>query len=442
MSHRVSMLVGVLGLVVGAGGAGAAQDAPLPLTLEDAIARGLEASHRLAEATARREGASAVADQRRAASQPFVSAQAGYTRTNHVDEFGVPLPNNQLRVIYPDIPDNYRTRLDVQWPVATGGRLTALEGAARSEAAALSSEVDAVRADVRLDVARAYWNLVVSMESQRVVEDALLRTGAHLRDVKNQLAAGLVAPSDVLSVEAQESRQRMLGIQAGARVDVAQAELARLVGAPPGTAIRPVSPLVASGSGDDSIEALVNRARESRPERAALLDRIRAAEQRERAASAATRPTIAIGGGVDYGRPNARIFPREGAWRESWDASVNVTWPLFDGGRARADVAEASAAVRAVEARLAEFDAVLAVELRQRISELRASRAAIAAADDAVRAATEARRVVGERFAAGVATSTDVLIAQGAVLQAQFDRTQALADARLAEARLARALGL
>ena len=69
------------------------------------------------------------------------------------------------------------------------------------------------------------------------------------------------------------------------------------------------------------------------------------------------------------------------------------------------------------------------------------SRAAIEAATDAVRSAKEARRVLGDRFAAGVATSTDVLDAQVALLQADLDRTQAIANAHLADARLARALG-
>ena len=91
--------------------------------------------------------------------------------------------------------------------------------------------------------------------------------------------------------------------------------------------------------------------------------------------------------------------------------------------------------------RLADFDAILAVEVRQRRSELESSRAAIEAAGDAVRSATEARRVVGERFTAGESTSTDVLDAQVALLQAELDRTQAIANARLAKARLDRALG-
>ena len=81
------------------------------------------------------------------------------------------------------------------------------------------------------------------------------------------------------------------------------------------------------------------------------------------------------------------------------------------------------------------------LEIRQRVTELESSRAAIEAATDAVRSAAEARRVVGERFRTGVATNTDVLDAQVAVLQAELDRTQAIANARIARASLDRALG-
>src|SRR5439155_1329484 len=162
---------------------------------------------------------------------------------------------------------------------------------------------------------------------------------------------------------------------------------------------------------------------------------------RRQAAAAGQKPTISVAGGFDYARPNPRIFPREAAWNESWDASVNMNWPILDGGRTRAELAGAAATKRAADERLADFDATLAVEVRQRLSELESSRAAIAAADDAVRSAGEARRVVGDRFSAGVATSTDVLDAQVALLQAGLDRAQAIANARLAEARLNRALG-
>ncbi|MEO8257609.1 MAG: TolC family protein [Acidobacteriota bacterium] len=427
-------------LVVGCGMSPASAQPSSGLTVDEAIRRGLESSHRLAEAAARAEMSAAVVDQRRAGQLPQISAQAGYSRTNHVEAFGVLLPDNQLRVIYPDIPDNYRTRLDVQWPIYTGGRLDALERAARAEAAASIDDLAAARSDLRLEIARAYWALVTARESQRVVDESLNRVGAHLQDVRNQLDAGLVPPNDVLTVEAQASRQRLFTIQARTTRENAAADLARLIG-DPGAAIEPAAALDPPPPRPEPFEALLDEARRQRSERAALLKRIAASERRHVAAAAGSKPTIAVAGGLDYARPNPRIFPRTEAWRESWDAGVNAVWPLFDGGRSRAEAAEAAAATRGMQARLAEFDSVLTVEIRQRINELAASRAAIEAATDAVRSATEARRVIGERFAAGVAVSTDVLDAQVALLQAGLDRTQAIASARLAEARLDRALG-
>ena len=58
-----------------------------------------------------------------------------------------------------------------------------------------------------------------------------------------------------------------------------------------------------------------------------------------------------------------------------------------------------------------------------------------------MQAAAEARRVVGERYRAGVIAQTEVLDADVALLQAELDRTRAIAGVRFAEARLARALG-
>ncbi len=48
---------------------------------------------------------------------------------------------------------------------------------------------------------------------------------------------------------------------------------------------------------------------------------------------------------------------------------------------------------------------------------------------------------MGDRFAAGVATSTDVVVAQVAMLENELARTRALVAVRLAEARLHRVLG-
>lgn len=419
-----------------------AQEVPvLRLTVEEAQARAREASHRLAEARARESVAQAAVTVREAADRPAFAAVAGYTRTNHVLPFTVPSALGVPRVLYPDVPSNYFSRLDLQWPIYTGGRTDALERAARADAAAAAADVSVAQADLRLEVARAFWAVVTARATVDVVEQGVSRSQAHLADVRQRFSAGLVPPNEIASAEAQESRSRMLAIEARNQRDVAMADLARLVGLNPGEPIEPVAVLDVPATSVSGFDALVAGARESRDERRALERRLESATEIRTAAAAARLPTLSIAGGIDYARPNPRIFPRADVWDDSWDASINMRWSLWDGGRTAADVAQAAGGIAVARQRLAEFDSILAVDVRQRALDLESGRAAVAAASDAVRAAAEARRVVAERYQAGVIAQIEVLDAEYALLQAELDRTRALAGVRLSEARLARAIG-
>jgi outer membrane protein TolC len=94
-----------------------------------------------------------------------------------------------------------------------------------------------------------------------------------------------------------------------------------------------------------------------------------------------------------------------------------------------------------VDARHRDVDDLVRLEIRQRLLDLDSGRAALAASAEAVAAAAEARRVVEERFRAGVATNTEVLDAQLALLEAQVEQTRLQASQRFTEARLIRAAG-
>jgi outer membrane protein TolC len=82
------------------------------------------------------------------------------------------------------------------------------------------------------------------------------------------------------------------------------------------------------------------------------------------------------------------------------------------------------------------------VDVQQRLQDVEAGLAAIAASEQAVAAPTEAHRVLQERYNLGVATSTEVLDAQVALLEAELERTQLQAALRVSEARLRRAIGI
>ena len=410
----------------------AAQDV---LTLEQAIARGLQHSARLAELDARQAGAAAAAAGRAAAKLPVVQAQAAYTRTNHVDEYVIRQPGEGLQVLYPDVPDNYRARLDLQWPIYTAGRTDALARAAQAEAAAAGEDLAAARADLRLEITRAYWALATAAEAERVLARALANLDAHIGDLRERLRQGLIPPNDLLTAQAQRARQRVSSIEAGNIRGVAEADLRRLIGAGDGERLTVAAPSQRSAISDAAGTSA------DRAERRALDARLLAAREREAAVAALFKPQLAVAGGYDYARPNPRIFPREDRWEPTWDASINLAWTLWDGGRRAAERTEAAAAGRAVEARATEFDRQFLFELQARRLDLDTANAAIAASDEGITAAVEASRVVGERYRAGVATATEVLDAQLAVLNAELDKTSALASARLAEARLERTLG-
>lgn len=426
-----------LGLMLFVAADARAQAPPLRISLADAITRGVEASHRLAELGARQDAARAVEDQRQSASKPQLLALAGYTRTNHVEAFGI--PGNVL--IYPDIPNNVRSRLDLQWPIYTGGRIGALTRAAAAETSAIAQDREAARADLKLDITRAYWAVITARAAADVVEQALARIDAHLTDVRNQLAVGLVPPSDVFSLEAQQARQQMLLIEAQNIAETSAADFRRLIGLPPEAAFDLADRIDAPPTPSPQVAALIDAARATRAERKALQIRIDGLSERMTAAAAGSLPTLSTVAGYDFARPNPKIFPRQDAWKKSWDVGVNVTWSLFDGGRVHGEVAEAAANQRAAEERLKDFDAGVDVEVRQRVADAISADAAIAAAEAGVRSAAEARRVIADRFSAGVAANTEVIDAQVALLQAELDRTRALANAHLAAARLDRAIG-
>ncbi len=413
------------------------------LTLSDAISRGLETSHRIAEVKAREEGARAAAKGAEMANRPIVGVSASYFRTNHVEAFSVPQPNGTFVVVFPDIPDNLFGRVGFQWPIYTAGRTDALERAAEAEATAVGAEIDGVRADLRFEIARAYWAAVTAREAVRVLEESTARADAQLGDARQRFKVGLIPPNEVSSLEAQRSREQAQFFEARNIRESALIELRRLIGAPFDTVIDLVDPLEGAqgAQGAHRAQDLIKRSLESRPERKAMVSRLGGFEARQEAALTGNKPTINLTGGVDYANPNTRHFPRKDAWQDSWDVGINFNWNFFDSGRTKAQAAEASAAVLATRERIAEFDAVVAADVQQRLLDVDTSHAMVNAARDAVRSAAEARRVVADRFAAGVATSTDVLVAQVALLEAELARTRSLASVRLAEARLERALG-
>jgi len=432
-------------LLLAAAGAASAQNARA-LSLDETVRLAVEHAPRLAESRAREAAATSTVMAREAARRPSVTAATAYLRTNHVEEFGVPQAGGGTRVIFPDIPDNFRLRAELGVPLLTGGRVENLLEAARADTRAAAADRRVVEQEIRLDAVRVYWSLVTAREQVRVLTQALARADAWVSDVKARVDAGVLPPNDLLSAQAQRARQSVRLIQARNDAAVMELDLGRLIGEDVGRPLtltsavdRPIEG--AAALVDQAPDRLVALALERRAERDGLSERQAGLRSAAAAALAALRPQVSAVAALEPSRPNARFVPRAEEWRTSWDLGVNLTWLLFDGGRARAEHAATLAQADAVGHRLRDFDAMVSLEVRQRVLDMDSGRAALAASAEAVAAAAEARRVVEERFRAGVATSTDVLDAQLALLEAELEGTRLAATLRLAEARLMRAVG-
>ena len=259
----------------------------------------------------------------------------------------MPQPDGTRLVVYPDIPDNVTSRLSFQWPIYTAGRIDALERAAIAEADAAGADIETTRADLRLEIVRAYWAAATAREAVRVLEESAARAEAQVLDARNRFEVGLIPPNEVSSLEAQRSRERAQLIEASNLRESALIELRRLIGAPPDQVVELADSLDASGAlgasgAKGEVPELVKHALETRSERKALNLRLDSVEARKEAALTANKPTIAFAGGVDYSKPNARIFPKTREWQESWDVGVAVNWNFFDSGRAKSQAAEAA----------------------------------------------------------------------------------------------------
>jgi len=419
---------------------------PLSLTIDQAISRGLEAAPRLAAAKAREASADATLVAESAGRRPVVSTSAGYVRTNHVDAFGLALPGGTFRTIFPDIPDNYQVRAEADVPVYTAGRVAALVSAAKEGQSAASADRRSTEADLRLEIATAYWSLVTARESASVLEQALQRAAAAVSDARARVDAGFMPPSALLSAEAERARESVRLIQARHAAALAEVSLDRLVGVDLGQPISTTSAITtpdpaATALAGASVSDLIARARRDRPELDGLHARAASLDAASDAARAALRPAVAAFGAVEPARPNQLFVPRIDQWKTSWNLGVNLSWSLWDGGRADALAASSRAQADALRRQAEDVDASIAVEIRERLLDLDADQAAVAASAEAVTAATEAHRVVTERFRAGVSTSTEVLDAEVALLEAALEQTQLTAAARLDEARLRHAVG-
>ncbi len=238
MNRSVVRLAALMVALPQAGWAAASdRDAPAPeavrLSLAETIDRARAHSARLAQLSALETAADAALRGARANRLPTLDVGTSYTRNSNVPELTIALPGMDPRTIFPNIPDNFRARAGLGVALYTGGRVEGGITAAEHSRAAAARDVEGGVQDLVLEASTAYWQLVTSRESARVLAEAVASYEAHLKESRDRFDYGMAARNEVLAVQVQRDRAELNRLVAVNSAEIANANLIRLVGLSP-----------------------------------------------------------------------------------------------------------------------------------------------------------------------------------------------------------------
>lgn len=322
------------------------------------------------------------------------------------------------------------------WTLFDGGirggrvvRATALEDAAAAQTALTTQSMIAA-------VIRGYAGVISAEQQVTAQHKRLAALDAELVRVTRLLEQGRAAPLEQLRARAARATAAADSAGAAARLMVAEAALARLVGvAPDRVAAGRLQPVNAAAEAVAPRDAVLAQARAASPA-------LRAAEARHAAAVASVR--VAAGAWLPSLRLEGRVVTYgsgSGDYSTEWQSGVRVSWPIFTGGARSAAVDRARAAASGAEAALRDAELTLGNEVDQALAALAESERRVEALDAAVAALTEAQRIEALALAQGAGTQTDFLRAEADLAQARAGLAQAQAARIAARAELAALTG-
>jgi outer membrane protein TolC len=413
---------------------GAATSEPLPMSLEEAIDRGLQ--HNLGMILGQEAVRAAEGNRTTARGELLPQIKGGVSEVRqkiNLAAFGFTgfagLPN----LIGPfNVFDAraYISQSVFDWHAIGKTR------AATQELKATEREREATRDVVVLVCANLYLQ-AVSGESRIAAVRAQLATAQALFDLaRDRKQAGLAPSIDALRAEVQVKAQTQRLIVAENEAAKQKLGLSRAIGLPLGQPIRLVDPMPFSPMAPITPEAALERAYAERPDLKAAAARVQGALRSVDAARGEGLPTLSVAG--DYGALGNDVA---GALA-TYSLSAGLKVPVFEGGKTRGKVVEAEAKLRERQAELSDLRAAIYYEIQSVLLDVRAAEERVRVSESGLSLAQEQLQQAQDRFRAGIAENLDVVAAQESVARASEEHIDSLFAHNLAKAQLARAMGV
>ncbi|HEV7779860.1 MAG TPA: TolC family protein [Chitinophagaceae bacterium] len=411
-----------------------------PLTLSEAIDLSVKNSHQLKNSQAKIEEATAALKEAVQKKLPDVGVSGSYLRLGAANFDLKTKSNNNGGGTTNETPKVNQAMygiLNASLPIYSGGRIRyGIESSEFLEKAAkLDAEDD--KDEVIQTAIEAFATLFKAKSAVRLVKENLAQSQQRAKDLANLEKNGLLARNDLLKAELQSSNIELSLLDAENNLQLANVNMDLMLGLPATTELVLDTNGIAKKDDPRVLDDYLQLALGNRKDVTALDYRKKAAEAGVKSAGSSKYPSLSLTGGYI-----AADVPHVFTVTNAINIGVGVSYNIASLWKNKAKVQQAEARVKQIVATQVTADDDVRLQVNKNYFSLLSSRKKIEVYAKAVEQAKENYRIVKNKFDNSLATTTELLEADVAQLQATLSYTLARADAFVAYHKLLQTSGV
>lgn len=289
---------------------------------------------------------------------------------------------------------------------------------------------------VVLSVGFVYLQAIAD-EARIETDDAQVKTAQALYDqAVDRVKAGTAADIDALRSKVElQTRQQQL-IQAKNDFAIQKLTVARVIGLAPGQEFELTDKSPYQSFEGMTIDDALKRAYNTRSDYHAAMSAVRASELSREAAVGGYFPSLTFGG--DYGTGGSHPSNATSVF----DVRGTLSIPIFTGGSVHGDVQQADARLEQSRERLDDLRAQIDTEVRTALLNLQSAAEQVTVARSNIDLADQTLAQSRDRYQAGVTDTVEVVQSQQSVATAHEQYISSLYNFNFAKISLIRALGI
>ena len=326
-------------------------------------------------------------------------------------------------------------------PVFMGGAIVAMNKMADINEALAANSLEARRQSTLFSIDQAYWQVVSLRHKEKLAQSFLELVKKLDHDVQKMVEEGVATKSDRLSVSVKVNEAEMALTKVTDGLVLSKMLLCQLCGLPVNEQVK----LADEESENIAVVELtaqpdVELAAQNRPELKMLQNTVDLTRQTTNLLKAGNLPKVLLTGGYAVSNPNT-FNGFEKKFAGFWNVGVMVHIPIWNWGDVRYKVRAAKGATTIANLELDEAREMIELQVNQKAFLANEANKKLAMAQSNIARAEENLRTANLGFKEGVISSTTVIEAQTAWLQAQSQKIDAEIDVKLSQVELQKVTG-